>query len=98
LTLLSGKTHSIISSISIYYNSKLVWTHTEKTKVKIRKLSKTQITNYLKKCGPKILSSVGCYQVEKNGPRIIENIKGDFFNVMGFPLFPFLKFLINEKK
>ena len=40
-----------------------------------------------------ILSSVGCYQVERLGPQIIKSIKGDFFNVLGFPLFPFLTFL-----
>ena len=45
----------------------------------------------------KILNSVGCYQLEKLGPNIIENIKGDFFNVMGFPLFPFLTFLKKHK-
>ena len=51
------------------------------------------IMKAIKKAGNKILSSVGCYLIEKEGPRIIESIKGDFFNVMGFPLFPFLLFL-----
>ena len=45
------------------------------------------------KTGKNILSSVGCYQVEKLGPQIIKSINGDFFNVLGFPLFPFLTFL-----
>ena len=50
--------------------------------------------------GIKILNSVGCYQIEAGGANIIEGIKGDYFNVMGFPLFPFLNFLkkINIKK
>ena len=101
---LSGKTHSIISSIAMYYNQKLIWINTEKTKVKIRKLNTLEIKNYLKKSGPTIFDSIGCYQVEKRGPIIIENIKGDFFNVMGFPLFSFLNKLkkikphkLNEK-
>ena len=56
-------------------------------------LDKKQINAYLKKTGINILSSVGCYQVEKLGPQIIKSIKGDLFNVLGFPLFPFLTFL-----
>ena len=97
---LSGKTHSIISSVAMYYNQKLIWLNTEKTKVKIRKLNILEIKNYLKKSGPTTLDSIGCYQVEKRGPIIIENIKGDFFNVMGFPLFSFLNKLkkINLQK
>ena len=96
---LSGKKHTIISSIAAYYNNELVWSNTEKTIVKIRILSIYEINQYLNICGPTILNSVGCYQIEKNGPIIIENIQGDFFNVMGFPLFSFLKFLkkLNEK-
>ena len=53
---------------------------------------------YLKAAGKQILSSVGCYQAEKLGPQIIKSIKGDFFNVLGFPLFPFLSFLYNREK
>ena len=90
---LSGKTHTVFSSAAAYYNNKLVWKATQKTTVKIRKLKKNEIKKYLKKTDRSILGSVGCFQIEKDGPNIIENIKGDFFNVMGFPLFPFLLFL-----
>ena len=97
---LSGKEHKIISAISIFKNKKQIWSCIQTTKVKIRKLSTKNINHYIDVCGEEILQSAGCYQVESRGPMIIENIKGDFFNVMGFPLFPFLKFLkkINIEK
>ena len=97
---LSGKKHTIVSSVAAYYNDKFIWCCTVNTKVKIKKLSEAEINKYLKSCGPSILGSVGCYQLEKLGPTIIEEITGDHFTVMGFPLFPFLKFLkkFNIKK
>ena len=90
---LAGKKHHIYSSAAAYFNKKLVWSTTQKSTVKIRKLNAKEINYYLKKTNKNIINSVGCFQVEKDGPNIIENIKGDFFNVMGFPLFPFLLFL-----
>ena len=97
---MSGKKHEIYSSACVFYNKKEVWKCTQKTTVKIRKLTTRELDLYLTLTGNKILKSVGCYQVEKMGPNIIEYIRGDFFNVMGFPLFPFLKFLkkFNIKK
>ena len=89
----SGKEHIIFSSATAFYNNRLVWKHTQKTKVKIRKLNNKDIRKYLKQTNKNILGSVGCYQIENDGPKIIEKINGDFFNVMGFPLFPFLFFL-----
>ena len=88
----SGKKHKIYSSAVAYYNNKLVWRKTQRTVVKIRKLTKREIDSYLKLCGKNILHSVGCYQIEKEGANIVESINGDLFNVMGFPLFPFLLF------
>ena len=90
---LSGKEHKIISSATVFKNKKQIWSFTQTTKVKIRKLSTKNINHYIDVCGKEILQSAGCYQIESHGPMIIENIKGDFFNVMGFPLFPFLFFL-----
>ncbi len=93
----SGKTHTINTSAVAYYNENLLWERTEKTTVKIRQLSELEISDYIKKTGRVLLETTGCYQIEKNGPTIIEWIKGDYFCVMGFPLFSFLVFLKNTE-
>ena len=93
IKLMSGKKHFIYSSASVFYNKREIWNKTQKTTVKIRKLTEKEINLYLSTAGNKILNSVGCHQIEMGGVNIIENIKGDYFNVMGFPLFPFLNFL-----
>ena len=90
---LSGKTHQIISAASACYDGKQIWAADQKTTIKMKELNERQINQYLKYTGKGILSSVGCYQLEKLGPQIIDSIYGDFFNVLGFPLFPFLSFL-----
>ena len=94
---LSGKEHLIVSGLTICLNGSKVWQNYEKTHVKIRKLNNSEINTYLKKTGKQILSSVGCYQIESLGPNIIENIKGDYFNVMGLPLFNLLDYLYSKK-
>ncbi len=90
---LSGNKHKIISSVSVCHMKKQIWSKQQTSTVTIKKLSETQINDYLNLAGKDILTSVGCYQAEKLGPQIIKSIKGDFFNVLGFPLFPFLIYL-----
>ena len=90
---LSGKKHQIISGASVCLNNKQIWSYQQTSTIHMNTLNQKQINIYIKKTGKSILSSVGCYQVEKLGPQIIKSINGDFFNVLGFPLFPFLTFL-----
>ena len=90
---LSGRKHQIISGASVCFNNKQIWSYQQISTIHMNTLNQKQINTYLKKTGKNILSSVGCYQVESLGPQIIKSIKGDFFNVLGFPLFPFLTFL-----
>ena len=94
---LSGKKHKIVSGVTLFKQGKKIYQFSETTQVKIRKLNKNKINNYLNKTGKQILNSVGCYQVEALGPVIIEDIKGDFFNVMGLPLFKLLKYVSKNK-
>ena len=90
---LSGKKHQIISGASVCFKSKQIWSYQQTSTIHMNALNQKQINTYLEKTGKNILSSVGCYQAERLGPQIIKSIKGDFFNVLGFPLFPFLTFL-----
>tara|TARA_Y100001970_G_scaffold87544_1_gene110506 strand:- start:3620 stop:4213 length:594 start_codon:yes stop_codon:yes gene_type:complete len=95
---MAGKKHQIISGASACLGNKQLWSTQQTSTITMRDLNNKQINNYLKKAGKEILPSVGCYQAEKLGPLIIASIKGDFFNVLGFPLFPFLSFLSRIKK
>ena len=90
---LSGNSHFIYTSLYVSKNNKKIWTHTEKTTIFIRKLKEKEINYYLKKNGKKILTSSGCYQAENMGPYIFSKIRGDFYNIMGFPIIQFLNFL-----
>ncbi len=97
LKILSGKKHRIVSALTICKNEKLIWQCSTTTVVRIRKLTDKEINTYLKKVGKEILRSVGCYQIEGLGANIIEDISGDFFNVMGLPLFKLLKYSHQKK-
>ncbi len=94
---LSGNKHQIISGVSVCIANKQIWSAQQLSTITLRKLNDKQIDYYLKKADKTILSSVGCYQAESQGPQIIKSIKGDFFNVLGFPLFPFLSFLYKHQ-
>ena len=95
---LSGKKHKIISAVSVCHKNSQIWCNQQQSTITLKKLNNHDIDEYLKNTGNQILSSVGCYQAEKLGPQIIKSIKGDFFNVLGFPLFPFLHFLSSMEK
>ena len=95
---LSGKKHQIISGASVCYKKKQIWSCQQTSTIKIKNLNDKEIEKYLSFVGKDILSSVGCYQAEKLGPQIIQSIKGDYFNVLGFPLFPFMLFLSKTSK
>ena len=98
LQILSGKKHQIVSGASVCFNNEQIWSYQQTSTIHIKTLNQNLINKYLEQTGKNILSSVGCYQAEKLGPQIIKSIKGDFFNVLGFPLFPFLSFLYNREK
>ena len=94
---LSGKKHKIISGLTICVNGYKKWQCSSSTEVKVRNLTDKEILKYLKRSGTQILKSVGCYQIEALGPTVIEDIKGDYFNVMGLPLFELLKYIYKKK-
>lgn len=82
---LSGKWHSVISGVSVLRNkdAKSESFYVE-TKVKFAPLSDEEIRAYIKTREP--MDKAGAYGIQGKGSKFVEEINGDYFNVVGLPL------------
>jgi septum formation protein len=93
LLFLAGRIHILPTSAVILYQGKVVWAITEIPRLTMRNFSLQFVDHYITTLDKKILSSVGCYQIEGLGVQLFEEIQGDIFTIMGLPLLPLLSFL-----
>jgi septum formation protein len=85
LTLLNGKTHSVITGFTIIdtgNNRRL--SKSVVTKVYFKRLTRKEIDAYVKSKEP--LDKAGAYAIQGLGSVIVRKIEGDYFNVIGLPL------------
>lgn len=85
LSLLSGKTHQVITGISVLNldsNQKIV--DFEKTNVKFRDLDREIIDKYISTKEP--FDKAGSYGIQGIGALLVEKIDGCYLNVVGLPL------------
>jgi septum formation protein len=82
LKMLSGKTHSVITGVSVMSKEKTV-TFSSVAMVEFAPLSDEEINYYISthECDDK----AGAYAVQGIGARFIKGIQGDFYTVMGLP-------------
>jgi len=92
LTRLSGKEHTVLSGISVINTG--TGEHLsgfETTHVRMKKLSSREIDAYIATGEP--LDKAGAYAIQGIGSLFVEKIEGDYFNVVGLPLFRLGKML-----
>ncbi|ALN71492.1 Maf-like protein [Aureimonas sp. AU20] len=87
---LSGRTHVLSSAVALVVDGETVWRHVDQARITLRALSPTTIGRYLAEVGDAALTSVGSYQVERQGIQLMERIEGDFFTIIGLPVLPLL--------
>jgi|TARA_B100000780_G_C20981561_1_gene392265 septum formation protein len=83
---LNGSTHFLITSVCISKNGAMVWNFTDKSELKMKKLSEEELNNYLIKIKTEILLAYGVYQIEAGGLELFDSVKGDRNSIMGLPI------------
>ena len=97
LKLLNGQKHYLISSVCISKNGAMIWNCTDKSELKMKKLSDKELKSYLKEIKTETLLAYGVYQIEANGLDLFEYVKGDKDSIMGLPIKQIKEYLKNLK-
>ena len=85
LNKLSNNRHKVVTGVVILYKNKAYFKEVT-SYVYFNKLDDKTITNYIN--NENVLDKAGAYAVQDDKNfHIIKKIKGDYYNVMGFPLF-----------
>ena len=86
MNLLSGKTHRVITGFTIIdaETGKKI-TRSVSTRVAFKRLSVREIGDYIKSGEP--MGKAGAYAIQGKGAAFVKSIRGDYFNVVGLPLY-----------
>ena len=95
---LNNSKHYLISSVCISLNGAMIWNYSDTSELKMKNLSNLQLDNYLKKIKTETLLAYGVYQVEADGLKLFDYIKGDRNSIMGLPINNIIYFIKNYKK
>ncbi len=90
---LSGTVHYVVSGVCIKSKKKSV-SFSVTTSVKMRELENCEIYAYVEKFNP--VDKAGAYGIQEMAGAFVEEINGDFYNVVGLPLCKLISTLKKE--
>ena len=92
---LSGREHYVYTGVCVVHTSDMeACAAYEKTIVKFRKLTDDEIDKYLSK--DSVLDKAGAYGIQGVAGIFVEEIHGDYFNIVGLPVHKLSILLKNE--
>lgn len=83
LKTLSGRTHRVVSGVCMSCEGKTM-SFSQVTEVSFYSLSDGDILKYIADCPP--LDKAGSYGIQDKGGLFVREIRGDHYNVIGFPV------------
>ena len=83
---MNGKKHSLISSVCISKNGSMIWNHTDKATLTMKKFSDEDLRKYLSRVSDEALYAYNVYQIEGVGRDLFSEIEGDENTIMGLPI------------
>lgn len=90
LAAMRGQVHQLHSGAALARNGQVVWSAVDTATMRMRDFSAGFLEAYLAAEGQTLLASVGSYRLEGMGSQLFEAVEGDYFTVLGLPLWPVL--------
>ena len=84
LSALSGNSHRVYTGVTVLQGDRAVTGH-EETRVTFRELEPEEISHYIATGEP--MDKAGAYGIQGLGAMLVSGIEGDYFNVVGLPIF-----------
>lgn len=85
-----GKAHQLHAGAALARNGQIVWSGIDTATMRVRDFSDAFLDAYLTTEGEGLLACVGSYRLEGMGSQLFEAVEGDYFTVLGLPLWPVL--------
>ena len=93
LKFLRGRSHRLVTAVTVVLDGSTVWRHVENAWLTMRPFSDAFLAHYLEEAGDAVLMSVGAYRIESHGIQLFSQMAGDHFTILGLPLLPLMKVL-----
>ncbi len=85
LSNLSGTKHKVYTGVALFDLESKSWKQfCVESKVRMKKLSRKEIKQYISKVNP--LDKAGGYAIQEHGDKLIQKITGSYTNVVGLPM------------
>lgn len=84
LRLIGGRTHEVLTAVSIFHPGQIVDTRVDVTTVEFAALSEADISWYVSSGEP--MDKAGAYAVQGLASRFVTRIEGSYSNVVGLPI------------
>jgi len=91
-----GKTHHLISTVSVAQNGEVIFQHVETATLTMHDFNDDFLLRYADLADDILTSCVGSYALESHGAQLFDHIEGDYFSILGMPLLPLIGFLRNQ--
>ena len=90
LKTLRGRTHQLHAAVALARGGDVVWRDCQSASLTMRRFSDDFLAGYMARNARAALSCVGAYELEGEGVQLFDAIDGDYFTILGLPIFGLL--------